>query len=252
MKANFIEDDYMHKFASNALKYWKFPLIVFFGFFVVSLYSINQARDRYCDEALVILGTVGDYLDKEIMIEDPYVTASSLNVDIAGTDMSISGTAKANIYAFDFSTRRVITVRLKGDNPSTVRVALEKMLTKLSGRHDQRYAQAVASYDARLNFLKKTRSNLEKMISRLSSDKSIPAEAYQNLQVELIRIKGVLPPLPTPTRFVMPDSAEAKLCEAKTNLETVLFSVGWGIIGSLMAMFCLHLGKTYCACWGKK
>ncbi len=252
MRANFIEDDYMYNFASNALKCWRLPLFFFVVFFVVSFYSVNQGQDRYCDEALVVLGTVGDYLDKEIMIEDPYVTASSLNVDISGTDKSISGTAKANIYAFDFSTRRVITVKLKGDNPRTVRVALEKMLTKLSGRHDERYALAVASYDARLSFLKKTRTNLEKMISTLSSDKSIPAEAYQNLQVELIKIKGVLPPPPTPTRIVMPDSAEAKLCETKTILERVLFSVGWGIIGSLMVMFGLHLGKIYCMRWGKK
>lgn len=252
MKANCIEDNYMYKFASHALKYWRFPLFVFFVFFVVSLYSINQARDRYCDEALVILGTVGDYLDKEVMIEDPYVTASRLNVDISGTDKSISGTAKANIYAFDFSTRRVIQVRLKGDNPRTVRVALEKMLSKLSGIHDEKYALAVATYDARLSSLKKTQINLEKMIFTLSANRSIPEEAYQNIQAELIKIKGASPLPPTPTRIVMPDSVEAKLCETRTILEGVLFSVGWGVIGSLMAMFCLHLGQNHCVRWGSK
>lgn len=240
-----MEYGYIGKFASNTLKCWRLPLFSFIVFFVVSLYAVNQAQDRYCDEALVILGTRGDYLDNEVMIEDPYVSQGRLNVAIAGTGNSIDGTAKATFDAFEFIRRRVIKVSLKGNNPHTVRVALAKVLANLSSVHDEIYALAVVAYDARLSYLKKQRINLEKIISNLSSDRSIPDEAYENIQVGLFKVKGVLPPPPTKTRIVMPESAEAKLCETKTILEMMLFSVGWGFIGSLMAMFGLHIGQTH-------
>jgi len=235
----------MYKFAINALKFWRLPLFFFIVFFAVSLFAVNQAQDRYCDEALVILGTSGDYLDKEVMIEDPYVSAARLKVAISATDKSLRGTCKANPYAFDFSTRRAVSVSLEGNDPRVVRVALEKVLAKLSGTHDEKYAQAVVDYDARLSYLKKARTNLEKMISNLSSDRSIPVEAYQNLQVELVRIKGTVVPHPKRTRIVMPDSTEAKLCETKTKLEMMFYALGWGFIGSLMAMFSLHASQTH-------
>lgn len=245
MKANFAMYNYLYKFISNALKCWKLPLSFFVVFFMVSLCAANQAQDRYCDEALVIVGTRGDYLDKEVMIEDPYVSAARLNVEIAATDNSISGISKTNLYAFDFSKRRIIAVSLKGNNPRMVRVALEKALSKLSSVHDEKYAQAVADYDARLSYLKKARINLEKIISNLSSDRSIPVEAYQNLQVELIKIKGTALSFPKRTRIVMPDNTEAKSCETKTKLEMMFYSVGWGFIGSLMAMFSIHISQTH-------
>lgn len=241
-----MEYEHINKFVGNALKRWRLPLLFFFAFFSVSLYTINQEQDRYCDEALVILGTKSDYLDKKVMIEDPYVSESRLNVAISGLGNSIEGTASATLDAFDFEKRRVMTVSLKGKDPHLVRVALKNVLAKLASVHDEKYSRAAADYAARISYLKKARINLERMISNLSADKSIPPEAYQSLQVELFKVKGTTPPPPTQTRFIMPDSSEATLCGGKKSIvERVLFSVGWGVIGGLMAIFGVYIWQTH-------
>lgn len=119
--------------------------------------------------------------------------AERLKVGIAGIDSSISGTVKTNIYAFQFAKQRVVTVTLKGNDPHAVRVALKSVLNMISSQHDEEYAIAMVAYDERLSYLKAKRINLEKIISTLSFDKSIPVEAYQNFQVELIKIKEATP-----------------------------------------------------------
>ena len=236
--------DYIHKFAGNTLKYWRWPLFFFIVSFAVAWYAANHKRARYCDEALVILGLVQNYLDREVTIEDPFVFTERLKVGIAGTDSSISGTVKNNIYAFELAKQRVVTVSLKGNDPHAVRVALKSVLNITSSQHDENYASAMVAYNVRLSYLKAKRINLEKIISTLSFDKSIPVEEYQNFQVELNKIKDTIPRPPTKTRIVMPESTEAKLCETKTTLEMLFFSLGWGFIGSLMAMFGLNIWTT--------
>lgn len=241
-----MEYGYIHKFAGDTLKYWRLPLFFFIVFFAVAWYAANQKQARYCDEALVILGTVGG----EIMIEDPYVSAALLNVAIAGTDSLISGTVKTNPHAFEFSTRRAITVSLKGNDPRTVRVALKNVLGILASSHDEKYALAMATYVADTNLRDARQIHLKKMILDLSTDKAIPVEVYENLKTELINIGG--PQMPIRTRITIPQNAEAKLCETKTTLEMLFFSLGWGFIGSLMAMFGLHLWTTLRTCQSLK
>lgn len=240
-----MEYGYIYKFAGNTLKYWRLPLLFFIVSFAVAWYAANQKQVRYCDEALVILGSVGNNSDREVMIEDPFVASAKLNVAIAGIDSPITGTVKANVHAFEFSTRRVITVSLKGNDSHAVRVALKSVLSMLSSLHDEKYALGMVAYDARLKYLNEQRINLEKKISTLSSDKSIPVEAYKNLQVELINIKGMIPPPPTKTRFVMPERTEGRMCETKTTLEMLLFYLSWGFIGSLMAIFGQYIWTTH-------
>jgi hypothetical protein len=242
-----MEYGYIHKFAGDTLKYWRLPLFFFIVFFAVAWYAANQKQARYCDEALVILGTVRH----EIMfVDDPYVSAALLNVAIAGTDSPISGTVKTNPHAFEFSTRRTITISLKGKDPKIVRVALKNVLGVLASSQDEKYALAMAAYVEDTNRRDERQIHLKKMISNLSADKTIPVEAYENLENELISIGG--PQMPIRTRITIPQNAEAKLCETKSALEMLFFSLSWGFIGSLMAMFGLHIWTTLRTCQSLK
>lgn len=241
-----MKNDAVGLLAREGLKYWKLPIFIFVATFLIAVYVFVHKEDKYCDEGLIILGTNTGSRGKITLIEDPYIAEVNLNMVIAGINDSIKGVVHTNADAFEMSTKRVVEVGLEGGDPRAVRAALKEVLDKFYRAHEKRgetkFSQGVRDYHLMVKKQDEKKKILNRIVLLLSADKSIPVAEYQQYKQDLINMDVLLPPVKTETIITLPDNEKAKLCESKTILEIILLSAGWGLIGSLMAIFGFQFG----------